>query len=273
MYFTETKLRQLAAEMEETVSRYKSKYYDLKSAVDTSAEYEAIWAEGHIEPHCADYIFDLENADCARKIFKSEPKKKAFRSKHYYKDNEPVYSVVFDGYGEAAREKFFVRGENSLIGAAFSMPAGLFSKPAWLLIELSETIYDEKQRPVEYRCINRNKLSDPVIDCCVYFYEGEHIISAEVMRELNAAKKIMMYDNPLYDNWNSRNIDYRLSVSPMNPQFVRTYEFIYGESGFPTEFVRTGYSYNTVTTRQWKIGKRKVLSKGFSECGIPWFTK
>lgn len=264
MYFTEVRLRQLIADLEELISRYKGRYYDLKKAVDVSDEYEAIWAEGHTEPHCADYIFDFEIKGCERKIFKSEPKKKAFRSKHFYKNNRPVYSVGFDGYGDPVIEEFYAYEGSSLICAIFSLCDGK-------LIELYETIYVEKQRPAEYRFADLHRYSVPVIDCCVYVYEGERIVSAEVMRELNTSKKIMMYDNMLYDNWNGKDVDYMLSTPPMNPQCVRKYEFIYGESGFPPEFVRTEYSYCTVTAGKWKTGNAVPI--GFSKCGIKWFIK
>lgn len=89
------------------------------------------------------------------------------------------------------------------------------------------------------------------------------------MRELNTAKKIIMYNNPLYENWYDRDIEYMLSTPFMNPKTLNTYKFIYGESGFPAEFVRTEYSHCTVTTGQWKTGKS--ILKGFSECGIKYF--
>ena len=264
MYFTEEVLRQITADMEELICRYKNRYYDLKNAVDASAEYETIWAEGHTEPHREDYIFDFEIKGCERKIFKSEPKKKAFRSKHFYKNDQPVYSVCFDNYGDPAIEEFFVYENTSLICALFSLRDGK-------LIELYETIYDEEHRPAEYRFADLHRYSVPVIDCCVYFYEGEHIVSAEVMRELNTAEKIMMYDDPLYENWRGRDIEYMLSTPFMNPKAVYTYEFIYGESDFPEEFARTEYSHCTVTTGQWKTGK--AILKGFSQCGVKYFNK
>lgn len=264
MYFTEAKLRQLAADMEKLIDRYKNRYYDLKKAVDASAVYEAIWAEGHTEPQCADYILDLEIKGCVRKIFRSEPKKKAFRSKHFYKNSLPVYSVCFGERGEPVIEAFFEYEGSSVVCALFSLTDGK-------LIELSETIYDKEQHPAEYRFADLQRYSAPVIDCCVYFYEWEHIVSADVIRELDTAGKITMYDDPAYENWYEKDIEYMLSAPHMNPKIVHTYKFIYRETGFPIEFVRTEYSHRTSTAGQWKA--EKAIFKGFSDCGVKYFNK
>ncbi len=262
MQFTEEKLQQMAADALDLIRQYKNKYYDLKKSVDTSAEYKVIWADGHDQPYHADYLSDIENMP-ERKIFRSEPRKKEYRAKHYFQENMPVYSVGFDNHDEAGYEWFFIRTGNVLIGAKYTISSGI-------LLELSAEFYDGNGRPVEYWCIAHADAAEPVLGCCIYQYEAGYIIAADCIRDFYIARPAMRYDHPLYQDW-GKDLDRMLRTPPMNPQHVYTYQFIYGDSGAPVSYARTGYSYNTVTTGTWKA--KKSLFSRFSEYGILWFNK
>lgn len=262
MYFTEEKIRQIAAESEEMIQKYQNRYHDFKSSLDTSG-YKIIWAEGIAEPFYIGYINDIEDSP-GRKILKSEPKSKEFCAEHYFSDNEPVYSVFLDDKAEAVMEKFFVRNGNTRSGFRYYGD----------LSQISVEIFDDDGKPVEYHSIELKKtIHQPVeitIECFVYTYEDSHIISAEYIRDLNISKPVMMYDDPLYKDW-GRDIDYMLKTPPMNPKLTGRYDLIYGEHGSPAEFSRTEYSYCNVKTYQFKA-KKKMFDR-FVKYGIPWFTK
>lgn len=263
MYFTEEKIRQILTGSEEMIQKYQNRYRDFKSAVDTNAGYNVIWTEGIAEPFYIGYINDIEDSP-ERKILKSEPKKKEFRAKHYFKENEPVYSVFYNDKAEAVMEKFFVRNGN--IRSGFRYYGNLS--------QISAEFFDESGKPVEYRSIEIKKpIHQPIeitVECFAYTYENDHIISAEYIRDLNISKPVMMYDNTLYKDW-GRDLDYMLKTPPMNPNLTGRYDFIYGEHGSPVEFSRTEYSYCNVKTYQFKA-RKKVFDR-FIKYGIPWFTK
>lgn len=105
----------------------------------------------------------------------------------------------------------------------------------------------------------------------VYGYEYKHIVSAWCIDSFDISKEVTMYDDPMYNDWENRSIEYKMSTPPMNPNFVAEYKFIYGENGSPSEYSRTEYRYCNVGTGQWKASK-KVFEK-FAKNGISWFNK
>lgn len=265
MYFTKEILAEIAEEELELVHKYSDRYAQMKCSVDTDAEYDVVWAEGIAEPYYIGYINDIEKMP-ERKIFKREPKNKMFAAKHFFKDDKPVYSVFMDDKGEPVFEKFFAEQENVRVGALYR-----FGK----LQSISSEIFDNDGKPVCYRCTDIKKdLGRPVLmtcQCFVYSYEDKHIVSAWCIDSFDISKEVTMYDEPMYKEWEKQSIEYKMSTPPMNPNIVNEYKFIYGGSGSPAEYSRTGYSYCNVSTRQWKAPK-KVFDE-LCKNGIEWLNK
>ncbi|MGN0602538.1 MAG: hypothetical protein ACI4I2_01040 [Oscillospiraceae bacterium] len=263
MYFTKEMLQRIAKEELELVHKYSDCYEEMKSAVDTSAEYDVIWAEGLAEPYYIAYIKDIEKMP-ERKIFKKEPKNKAFAAKHFFKDGRPVYSVFMDDKGEPVCEKFFSEQGNVRLGAMYY---------GRRLSEISTESFDDERKPVSYRCTSIKKDIGRAVKmtckCFVYDYEDKHIVSAWCIDSFDISKGVTMYDDPMYNDWKNRGLEYQMSTAPMNPNFVAEYNFTYGESGSPSEYSRTEYRYCNVSTGQWKASK-KVFEQ-FNKNGIGWF--
>lgn len=265
MYFTKEMLTKIAEEDLELVHKYSDRYEKMKSAVDTSAEYDVVWAEGLAEPYYIGYINDIEKMP-ERKIFRREPKNKAFAAKHFFKDGRSVYSVFMDDKGEPVCEKFFSEQRNVRLGVMYYGRG---------LSEISTETFDDEEKPVSYRCTAIKKDIDRPAEmsckCSVYGYEDKHIVSAWCIDSFDISKEVTMYDDPMYNDWGNRSIEYKMSTPPMNPNFVAEYKFIYGENGSPSEYSRTEYRYCNVGTGQWKASK-KVFEK-FAKNGISWFNK
>lgn len=265
MYFTKEILAKISEEELELVQKYSDRYTKMKCSVDMKAEYDVVWAEGMAEPYYIGYINDIERMP-ERKIFKREPKNKMFAAKHFFRNGRPVYSVFMDGKGEPSFEKFFAEQENVRVGVSYY---------SGRLFDISTEIFDDEGKPLCYRCTEiRKDIGKPVrmtCKCFVYSYEDKHIASAQCIDSFDISKKVTMYDEPMYKDWEIRSFEYRMSTPQMNPNIVNEYKFTYGESGSPVEYSRTGYSYCNVRTGQWKAPK-KVFEQ-FCKNGIEWFSK
>lgn len=265
MYFTKELLTKIAEEELLLVQKYSDRYGEMKCSADRGGECEVVWAEGIAEPFYSGYINDIEKSP-ERKIFRREPKNKAFAAKHFFIGGRPVYSVFFDGRGEPAFEKFFSEQGNVRFGVMY-YGCGLSG--------ISTETFDEEGKPVSYRCTDIKKdigrPAEMTCKCFVYGYDDRHIVSAQCIDRFDISKEVTVYDDPMYSDWVGRSIEYKMSTPPMNPNIVSEYRFIYGESGFPSEFSRTGYSYCNVSTGKWKAPKR--VFEQFDKNGIVLFKK
>lgn len=265
IYFTKELISQIAKEELELVHKYADGYAELKALADTSAEYDVVWAEGMAEPYYIGYINDIEKMP-QRKVFLREPKNKMFAAKHCFKNGKPVYSVFLNEKGECAAEKFFSEQGNMRVGTMFH---------GRKLHGVSSEVFDDDGKPVYYRYIEIKKnIGTPeqiISKCFVYGHEDGCITSAQCIDSFDITKEITLYDEPIYNDWLNRSVEYKLSVSPMNPNSVCEYRFIYGEKGYPLEFSRTEYKYCNVSTGQWKASKKTF--EQFEKLGVKWFVK
>ena len=179
MYYNSESLGSITEETFTLIKKYEGLGKELKSRVDTAAEYEIIWSDSLDEPNAPDLISGMEKGVFA-KIYKREPKKKAYLRKNHYLDGKPVYSVIF-GENEPFSEKFYVCDGGYIVGTEYHT---LSAK----LISLTLSAYDENGRPSEYRAVTVKKMNPgalpnraPIIENTVYFYENGCISKAEYL--------------------------------------------------------------------------------------------
>jgi uncharacterized lipoprotein YehR (DUF1307 family) len=254
MVHTKEKLKETAEILNSLTDEY-SDYYRVRDNTDLESINEKIWSKGYIEPFSCDYITDMfDNTVDMRKLMKA-PRKKEYAAMHYMCDELPVYSVYYKKDDEIFREKLYINSSERRIEL-------LFSCPQHILLQLSLTVFDEKGRPAEYSSIKISPKGLKMINAAVYTYEGDRIVKAESICDLNPETAIIMYDDEAFDP------EYRLQSKYMNPPDVSDYDFHYTDNAAET-FTRTDYEYKRVHKNTWKL--RRGIIKRYNECGIEWF--
>ena len=254
MVHTEEKLKETADILGSLTDEY-SDYYRVRDNTDLDSIDEKIWSKGYIEPFSCDYITDMfDNTVDMRKLIKV-PRKKEYAAMHYMCDEQPVYSVYYRNNDEIFREKLYINSAERRIEL-------LFSSPEHMLIELALTVFDKKGRPAEFSKIKIDKKGLKMINSAVYTYEGDRIVKAESICDLNPETAVVMYDDEAFVP------EYRLQSKYMNPPDVSDYVFNY-VGGRAETFTRTDYEYKRVHENTWKL--RRGVIKRYTECGIKWF--
>ncbi|MGN0692772.1 MAG: hypothetical protein ACI4K7_10525 [Oscillospiraceae bacterium] len=235
-------------------NEYENRYDFLKNSIALNGA-DIIWCGTWAEPYHIDFISDIgDSTALPRKIMKTkkEPKNKAYCSKHFFREKEPVYSVFFGENSEAVCEKFFLRNEKRIIGIKYICGQKK-------LHEITVEHFDDSGNGVQFDIIQ----TADNIKSRKYYYEYGAIIRAEAIDGYYPEKSVMWYDDERY-----KGIGNILpSGCPcMNPAILEEYRFVYNDEGEPSEYMRKSYSYGRVSEHTWKFNAG--LKKKYAEYGI-----
>lgn len=254
MFYDKKTVTEISEELTALWHRYENQYDILKNGLDIDSA-DIIWCGTCAEPYHIDFISDIEDSTALpRKILKTkkEPKNKAYCSKHYFREKEPIYSVFFGENSEVVCEKFFLRSGNRIIGIKYICGQKK-------LHELTAEHFDESGNGVKFDMMQ----TADNIKSRKYYYENSAIIRAEAIDGYYPEKEIMWYDDERY-----KGIGNILpSGCPcMNPASLAEYSFIYNDEGEPSEYMRKSYSYGRLSEHTWKVNAG--LRKKYAEYGI-----